>query len=384
MLSGSIKEILATKFEAVSSEDTISSCRAKMNDMHLDSVVVLNGKYMGIVTARTVAASLLDPAKAKVKTVMIRPPTAEENSKLNDIARLMVESGTMIVPVLKNDKVIGVVQGDDIIEKAMKTDFANVKLKELMRIGVITVQSSDTVAKALGMLRYYGVNRLPVMDGTSVVGMLTMHDILSKVEVEKARQTKGKGKAIFVLRSPVSRIMSSPVISLTSKDTALDAFRLMQDRGVSSIVILNELGELEGLVTKHDILRPLASKKEQEIAKNVQLTIKLPEDEIDRGKVMKYADSLIKKYSAIISGSSLSIYIKGHREHKRGLRLMHCRLVMQGPAGSYSSIGEGWGDTQAIRMAFEGLERKLSKEKKTKGKTRVGHKTLYELLGYYY
>jgi CBS domain-containing protein len=387
-----VSSAVSKDFARVTPEDYVSSCIGKMQKTGKKAVVIVDDKdgdfYLGMVTERVIARSLLDPQRTKVKTVMRKVPPISENSDIEEAARRMVELGVTMLPVVKNGKLIGVLDESNVLDLVAGSRLGGAKLSQMMTKAVVTIDKDDSIGKALSLMRHNGVTRLPVMDGPKVVGMVTLNDVLEKVIRPKLRMERGwgSGRSTRALKDPVSRIMSSPVIYLGPDETVAKAISVMTSNGISSLLVLNDLGELLGIVTKHDALRLLKKKPQVEEGLNVHVSVKTPggTEEFDTKRLSGYVSSLARKFGKELTGSELSVFVKNHREQRRGRRLVHIRLVLTGPVGSYASVGEGWGDNQALQRAMEGLERQLLRKKEGSKETEAGHKSIYDVLSLFY
>lgn len=378
-----------TNFDVVGLEDLLSTALGKMKKAGVNSLVVIDGiKYAGIVTERAIARSMLDPAKTKVKTVYQRVPALEPSATLHKAAKLMVGYDTRILPVLKDGTLLGVVRDTMLLEEAMAGEYGRIKVRQVMTTNIIMVQRQDSIGKALSLMRKNGITRLPVMDGPRVVGIVTIHDILTNVVKPKVRMGKGEvsGEKRRYLSDPVHTIMSTPVISVHPETQLRDAFRLMESNQISSLLVVNEFDELVGIVTRHDLLRPLSEVQSQEEDVRVQISVKMPggTDEIDVKRLRSEIESFKRRYLKLLKNSTLSVYIKAHREKKRGRRLIHARVVLNGPSGSFSAVGEGWGDVQAINEVLAALEKQIAKEKEVAKKRNEGRKGIYDAISLLY
>jgi len=81
--------------------------------------VTENGKPIGIVTGwdllTKVVAKGLNPSKVKVKEIMTSSPiTCSPDDSVLEVAKLMVKHGIKRVPVVKNDKIVGIFTPYDI------------------------------------------------------------------------------------------------------------------------------------------------------------------------------------------------------------------------------------------------------------------------------
>lgn len=83
------------------------------------------------------------------------------------------------------------------------------------------------------------------------VGIITEKDIVRIVSTF----------SLADLEVPIRRLMSQPIITISSNASVLDAMKTMYERKIRRIIILKE-NKLEGIVTEHDIFRLLMGNKE--------------------------------------------------------------------------------------------------------------------------
>jgi acetoin utilization protein AcuB len=109
-------------------------------------------------------------------------------------------------------------------------------LSGLMKRPLIVIADDVTVRDALAFARLKHVHHLPVVRRGSVVGLVCTCDL------ERAP-----------LDSRADAVMSRPVISLEPTATLEEAARLMKERAVGSVVLID--GEVaQGIVTRGDLL----------------------------------------------------------------------------------------------------------------------------------
>jgi CBS domain-containing protein len=96
-------------------------------------------------------------------------------------ARLMADDGIGAVPVCNSDgRLAGVVTDRDLAVKVVAEgrDPESVRLSELLDSGeVVTIGADDSVEEAIRTMKDHAVRRLPVIDGTDLVGMVSQADI---------------------------------------------------------------------------------------------------------------------------------------------------------------------------------------------------------------
>jgi CBS domain-containing protein len=104
-----------------------------------------------------------------------------EDTTAADAARLMADEGIGAVPVCDADgRLSGVVTDRDlamkIVAEGRPADM--VRLGELLDGGeVVTIGADDSAEEAIRTMKDHAVRRLPVIDGSSLVGMVSQADI---------------------------------------------------------------------------------------------------------------------------------------------------------------------------------------------------------------
>ena len=114
----------------------------------------------------------------------IMTPTAEfcsEDTTAAEAAKKMVKIDVGALPVCGPDgKLCGVVTDRDLATKVVADgrDAQQVTLKELVDgTEVVTIGADDSIEAAIRTMKDHAVRRLPVIDGTDLVGMVSQADI---------------------------------------------------------------------------------------------------------------------------------------------------------------------------------------------------------------
>ena len=113
----------------------------------------------------------------------------DRNDNLRTVEERMATKQLRHLPVLEQGEVVGLVTQRDLFkaamsstmgygEKAQQAYLQSVRVKEIMTYPVVTVAPDTSVAAAAEMLITKGIGCLPVVDGTTLVGMITKTDLL--------------------------------------------------------------------------------------------------------------------------------------------------------------------------------------------------------------
>ncbi len=112
---------------------------------------------------------------------------------------------------------------------------------------VVTASPGDTIAKAAALLREHRIHHLPVVEGETLVGIVTDTDIRNAALGEPAGGEAGAGG-----RS-VGETMIRQVVTVTPWDTVEDALLILHHRRFGALPVV-EGKRLVGIVTKADVL----------------------------------------------------------------------------------------------------------------------------------
>ncbi|MCA9650900.1 MAG: CBS domain-containing protein [Myxococcales bacterium] len=119
-------------------------------------------------------------------------------------------------------------------------------IRDFMTPSVHTIPMESTLPQARAMMKEHGIRHLPVLDGTSLVGLLSDRD-LARME--------GFPMIDFDLVSVPDAMSEEPYV-VAPDDAAIDVFRTMQERRYGSAII-SDGGTVVGVFTTTDALRVL-------------------------------------------------------------------------------------------------------------------------------
>ena len=113
----------------------------------------------------------------------------ERNDNLAKVQDLMATKTLRHVPVVENGELVAIVSQRDLFkammsstmgygEKAQQAYLRSVRVKEIMSAPVVTVASDTALGEAAALMVQKGVGCLPVVDGSTLVGIVTKTDLL--------------------------------------------------------------------------------------------------------------------------------------------------------------------------------------------------------------
>lgn len=129
------------------------------------------------------------------------------------------------------------------------------RVRYAMSRNVISVSPTDPLSEAYEIMQSENIRHLPVVEGTSLVGILSDRDILLRATRE--------GERIYVSdQEPVYSSMSVRLITCTNETTVAEAARTMIENKINMLPVLDTDGSLIGLITATDLLDLLCQSEE--------------------------------------------------------------------------------------------------------------------------
>jgi len=124
------------------------------------------------------------------------------------------------------------------------------RVYEVMSKAVETVRPSVHATQAKARMRNKKIHHLVVTEGSELQGIVSERDL-------------GGPKLPKVLgKWTVGDLMTSPVVTVTTRTPVKRAATLMKGRSIGSLVVTSANGKVAGIVTVADLLEQLAKKPE--------------------------------------------------------------------------------------------------------------------------
>ena len=105
-----------------------------------------------------------------------------------EAAGYMAECNVGAVPVLDGTKLVGIFSERDIMSKVVtrQLDPLHTPIAEVMSTTLRTLAPNSSCEDARVMMQTHGIRHLPVCDGSTLVGFLSLRDLLRHTLEEKA------------------------------------------------------------------------------------------------------------------------------------------------------------------------------------------------------
>jgi diguanylate cyclase (GGDEF)-like protein len=253
LISLLLKNIVQKENFYVQSHTSLRNLIDLMNRNQKGVVVVLEDKRpVGILTERDVVEILyrgisLDErvdTYAKKKLVMTRG-----DRTIGYALNLTIENNIRrVIVVDESDNFLGIITQQDLL-KYLEEDFyrSTIKVKHILeKLGyLISVSPDDSLKDVLQKMVENRISAVSVIKDEMPVGIITEKDILKLVSREVSLEEK------------VSRYMSYPPITAGLDTTLVDVVKIMNERDIRRVIIVNNEGLAVNMLTIRDVLRNL-------------------------------------------------------------------------------------------------------------------------------
>lgn len=134
---------------------------------------------------------------------------------------------------------------------------ARIRCREIMTSNVRTATRDTSLRDVAAMMRDGDMGAIPVVDDGKLVGIVTDRDIVVRSIAD------GKDAS-----SLVGEAMTTEIFSVSPDDFVFEAIRLMGDKQVRRIPVVDESGALAGIIAMADVA--LEMEDEREIAETLE------------------------------------------------------------------------------------------------------------------
>jgi CBS domain-containing protein len=109
------------------------------------------------------------------------PRTVSPGDSIQVAARIMKEEDTGVVPVVENGRPVGLVTDRDIVIRAVASGGScDQKVSEISTKDLIFVKPGDSTKEATRIMAERQIRRLPVVENDRLVGIVSLGDIAVK------------------------------------------------------------------------------------------------------------------------------------------------------------------------------------------------------------
>lgn len=184
-------------------------------------------------------------------------------------------------------------------------------VRDRMSSPAVTVHEKESFQNALKLMRERNFRRLPVVDQAGkLVGIVSERDLLYASPSEATSLSMWEVHYLLA-KLRVKEIMTGEVITTTPDAPIEDAARLMVTQKIGGLPVVDDVGELVGVITETDIFKTFVEMFDGGHP-GVRLTLDVPEG---KGVLLELCQTILDLGGNIMSVGSFA----GYQADRRGL-----------------------------------------------------------------
>ena len=135
-----------------------------------------------------------------------------------------------------------------------------ITVREIMTQRVIYLREEDTLAIIAKGMQRYNLRHLPVVENDRLLGIVSHRDLLALAVSSLERITpEGEARQTEIDEHVlVSSIMTRDPVTISPDTPIWEAARIMVENKFGCLPVVNDDGRLVGIVSEHDLLKTLA------------------------------------------------------------------------------------------------------------------------------
>ena len=248
-----IGEYASRPVVVVESHSSVLDAMKLMSEKSISCVIALeHGEPVGILTERDIVFAanwLLGQPDLLINQVMNKPVmTASSDMTVVQAHRVFKQHNIRHLVVLDERlDMAGVFTQTDLVRSLSGETFTkDSDVIELMTPKVLTVTRDVPARYALSLMARRSVSCVVVVDDSFPVGMFTERDVVRCI-----------AEGIDLATASVGDVMSSSIVTTPMTSAPHETIRIMQEKTVRRVLVVDDLGSVAGILTQTDIGRVL-------------------------------------------------------------------------------------------------------------------------------
>lgn len=376
-----LEELMDPITAKIGPSETVNDALKRMRDHDLHELPVSEDgkKLLGVISYGTLLRRKNLSVATKVETIMITPQRISVTTPITQVAEFFLMSGFRQVPVLNKEMLAGMTSRSAMLKLVGRVrELSIIPVGQIMSPDVRTVHLDSSVPDAVQAMKNLDVRVLPVVDDLGrIVGVVGIRDIANFNWHERNRATVGELSGDRVTSEvTVGSVMVEPPVVIKQDTTLLEAARLMLDRNISSLPVVDG-SKIQGILTKYDIVELIASLRQRNMV-YTQISGLGEDDRFALDMMTKEIETSMKKISPIETPLLFNLHVGAYNDiGMRNKYTLHARLTTDDRVYTGSSVD--WDLIRATSDLMQKLERRVIEHKEEK----IQHRRKSRNIGHY-
>ncbi|OGK64810.1 hypothetical protein A2313_00305 [Candidatus Roizmanbacteria bacterium RIFOXYB2_FULL_41_10] len=258
------KDILKTQgIISLSPDDKLAEAISKFKSSHDAVMVTEQGQYLGLINSYFTLTKRNYPVSAKLKKCLFSPPKLNLDTKIEEIARLMLESKVHYLPVLDSaNQMLGIVTARRVLRSQLNNAKATRAVSDLVD-NKHHLQSINLNSSFEEVLRFFQRSKLSkiviVNQENNLQGIVSLFDLLPLFNEPKERMGFfDRGEPVNQLaKYTIKHVLKTVTIQVAPEQKISEVIKLILDKEIGSVIVMKNRFQPLNIITTSDLLRYL-------------------------------------------------------------------------------------------------------------------------------
>lgn len=257
-----VQDLMDRNYPFIYADERATSARAVLRDRGLRVLPVVDEdkRLVGILSRGDIMTITSSVSPIQVRGIMAETEfVATADMEVHSAVQKMIRLDEWYAPVVKSVQdytYTGTFSLENFISTLLKKDLDALSkpLSEVMSTKLITCSPDDEVDNVWRLMQERSFAGLPVVKKGRVVGIVTQKDLLDSGAILPEFESK-KGR--FNAPSKISAVMRTSIRTLNLTATVLEAAKLMLNKNIGRVPVVDAESKLIGIVDREDIAKEL-------------------------------------------------------------------------------------------------------------------------------
>jgi len=220
-----------------------------------DIIDYLGGGKKFQIIQKKFAGNIFKAINEPIKLIMTKKVVSVQTSaKISKAIELMIQQNLGGLPVVDDKNRVKAIITERDIANMFADRISGVTVARLMSEKVVTAIPKTTIFEAARTMTTQGFRRLPIISEDKVVGIITTMDIIRFFGSGKVFQYLKSGTIIQVLNTPALEIATKDVATIEPDADVGQAAKIMQEKNIGALPVVRN-GKLVGIITERDFFK---------------------------------------------------------------------------------------------------------------------------------
>ena len=366
-----LSEIKVSKGSIFDPEDTANKVLGVLRDTNRTEAVATRGERYGVISVRDLLG-VDQPEKTKIETIWKQVGTISPNNNVLEAVHFMVMNNVTAIPLVSREGASLLSQQNITAAMKDVQGLNSVKAKDIMMSPVVTMSKDAPIAQVRRTMLDKGFSHVPITNNEKLVGIITGEDIVTTFITAASKTTTGERSGEKVRRFPgqVSGFMNTQPVSVTPEASVLDVVTKIDEMGQKYCLLVDEEQRLHGIITHRELLGVIHSLQPEPELPVYILGID-GEDFFEKTVVEEKIRRTVQRSVKMQEITEIRVRVKSQRSKGERTRYKITARAI-GPSISFNAENEDWGLMETFDGLIDALDNTLRRAKKPpqKGKRR--------------